>query len=841
MRRLAAGALAALTMGMAWAPDARAAGTCSYDAATKTVTATAEAGPSIAVLVVTAGSMTFDEATCSGATPANTTAVNIAASGRQIRLYLATAVTNTTFTIAGGGTFTYVSDDKAGGVQWKSGRLADGRWVVDLDSDGVAEVVAETAGILLAGFGGNDTLSGAGGFKGPGGETAAPASSAMAYLEGGFGDDTITGPGVLQPQEGDDTLIAGPAGEHTLWYIGAPEAVLMKPDLSGTESGADGVGGTDTYTGFGSLAGFTVHGTQQGDRIYGGPGDDDIFAYDGADQVVGLGGDDQLVGNAGADTLEGGLGDDFVHGKDLGDPGADAPNVLRGGPGRDVIFGGAAGDEIKAADDEADFVSCYGGTDTGTADRGDTLDECEFAAPALSFAPASASIDEGGETRFTLTLSYPLEIAVAVDVLTVDGTAKGGADYTPVARRVTFPPGETAAFVDVVVPADDQDEPAESFTLSMANPSNAPTMGSDVAIVVNDKTAVTTSVTVGPEPGTGTGGTYLAPPTVVVKADQASEVRCVLDPAATPATFADIPAGACPYTGAGQAVSSDGAHTLCAASTSSTTGETSPVTCASWATDATRPSVTCGSAPSFKVGDKGKLVTASVADATSGPVIANLSAPADTATSGEKTVAFVARDKAGNATTAKCAYSVSSVALCGQPIVLLSVEPVGRRVRLSGLAAPAYAGKTVTIVTSGRPVGTAIVARDGSFSVVVRSSTGARARYRATLPDGGSTPAHKLSRSLAITKRSGTTVHGRILTRKSLRPMRVSFYRQNTCTSQRVFATAKVSKSGAFKIKLAGPVAPEPIALYRVKARIGKGSRYTSYTLPIVVTASASR
>ena len=36
--------------------------------------------------------------------------------------------------------------------------------------------------------------------------------------------------------------------------------------------------------------------------------------------------------------------------------------------------------------------------------------------------------------------------------------------------------------------------------------------------------------------------------------------------------------------------------------------------------------------------------------------------------------------------------------------------------------------------------------------------------------------------------------------------------------------------------RLAGPAAPEPIALYRVTARIGKGS---SYTVPIVVTGAA--
>ena len=834
MRRLA-GVLAGLSLCAIGAPEARAAGTCVYDGA-GTVTATAEPGAAFAVFTVLAGgSMVFEGTPCGSATTANTTAVNIAASGRQVRVSLATAVTNTTITIANGGSYAYLHDDTPGAVHWKAGRLTDGRWVADLDGDGVAEFVSQTAGVVMYGWAGNDTLSGGGGIKGPGDETAGPTNAATAFFDGGAGEDILTGPGVVVPGPGNDTLVAGASGDTSLWYTSAAEAVHMKPDLSGTETGRDGYGQTDTYSGMATAARVAVFGSFSDDILYGGPGPDRLFGAGGADQAFGLGGNDMVIGNAGADTLEGGPGQDTIAGNDLNIPGTDVANVLRGGAGTDTMYGGAADDDFGAGDDEADVLKCFGGTDSGTADRVDTLTDCEFGPPTLSFAPASASVDEGAAAQFTLTLSYPVDVPASVDVLTLDDTATSGSDYTPIARRVTFAAGETTATVDVSATADDEDEAGETFTLALANPSNAPSPGPNASVTVNDTNTQLTKVVIGPEPGTGAGGVYLSPPTAVVNAPTtATEVRCVLDPAATPAAFADIPAGDCAYLGDGRTVDADGAHTLCAASTSTTTGDTTAVACATWATDATPPAVTCGTG-SFKVGDKGKVVTASVADATSGAVTAALSAPADTATSGEKTVTFIGRDRAGNATTGRCAYSVSSVVLCGQPIVLLSVQSAGRRVRLSGLAAPAYAGKTVTVSTSGRRSGTAIVARDGSFSVAVKSSGRASARYQATLPDGGSTPAHKLSRSLAITKRSGTTVHGRILARKDLRPKRVSFYRQNTCTSQRVFATAKVSKSGTFEIKLAGPVAPEPIALYRVKARIGKNSRYTSYTLPIVV------
>ena len=836
MRRLA-GVLAVLCSCAAAAPDARAAGTCVYDAPTKTVTATPDASGDTYLIVSPSGALSFDGASCGAATTANTTAMNVDASGRRVSVQLGAPVTTTLITITNTSVLFDVIDATGSDDHWTAGELADRRQVVDLDDDGVAEIISSSSSVVLDGRGGADVLSGAGGIKGPADEIAGPVEP-YADVIGGLGADTLTGPGELRSGPGDDTIIQGPS-YTSLRYLEGPQGVRMKADLSGTETGGDGNGGTDTYIGFtGSTMGLRVIGSQHADVLYGGPGDDNLGGHEGDDQMHGLGGADFVQGMAGADTVSGGEGNDIVAGFYEHDSvdGPDAPNIVRSGPGTDRVYGGSSGDDFgPLADDEADEVWCHGGTDTGTADRVDTLANCEFAAPVVSYAPTSGTLDEGGAAQFALTLSYPLDFAASVDVLTLEGTATSGADYTPIARRVTFAPGETTATVDVSALADDEDEVAETLTLALANPSNAPALGSNASVTITDKSAPVTTVVVGREAGTGTGGIHLAPPTVTVSTPaSATEVRCVLDPATKPATFADIPAGACPFTGAGQTATADGTHTLCAASTSTTTGDTSPVACATWTTDATPPAVDC-TPSSFKVGDRGKVVRASVVDATSGPVTVSLSAAADTATSGEKTATFVARDKAGNATTVKCAYSVSSVALCGQPLVLLSVQPAGRRVRLGGLAAPAYAGKTVTVRASGKPVGTATVARDGSFSVVVKAPRRAGARYQATLPDGGSTPAHKLARSLVITKRSGTTVHGRIVARKDLRPRRVSFYRQDTCTNQRAFATAKVSKSGAFKIKLAGPVAPERIALYRVKARIGKASRYTSYTLPIVV------
>jgi hypothetical protein len=60
----------------------------------------------------------------------------------------------------------------------------------------------------------------------------------------------------------------------------------------------------------------------------------------------------------------------------------------------------------------------------------------------------------------------------------------------------------------------------------------------------------------------------------------------------------------------------------------------------------------------FFFGYVGGVVTADVSDATSGPAASSVSAAADTATVGEKTVLLTGSDNAGNETAATCSYVV---------------------------------------------------------------------------------------------------------------------------------------------------------------------------------------
>ncbi|PYQ65475.1 MAG: hypothetical protein DMF53_05440 [Acidobacteria bacterium] len=89
----------------------------------------------------------------------------------------------------------------------------------------------------------------------------------------------------------------------------------------------------------------------------------------------------------------------------------------------------------------------------------------------------NASVTEGNSgsvaATFAVTLSTPNSRTVTVDYQTANGTATAGADYTAASGTVTFAPGETAKTVSVPVLGDTLSEPAETFTVTLANPTNA--------------------------------------------------------------------------------------------------------------------------------------------------------------------------------------------------------------------------------------------------------------------------------------------------------------------------------------------------------------------------------
>jgi hypothetical protein len=102
-----------------------------------------------------------------------------------------------------------------------------------------------------------------------------------------------------------------------------------------------------------------------------------------------------------------------------------------------------------------------------------------LAAPASASA-ATISIDDPSATEgdvgassanFTVSLSETSTETVTVDLATSDATALGLIDYTPHSETVSFAPGETSKQVAVQVNGDLIDEPDETFTGNLSNPS----------------------------------------------------------------------------------------------------------------------------------------------------------------------------------------------------------------------------------------------------------------------------------------------------------------------------------------------------------------------------------
>ena len=51
--------------------------------------------------------------------------------------------------------------------------------------------------------------------------------------------------------------------------------------------------------------------------------------------------------------------------------------VIIGGPGKDLVDGGAGNDQLVAVDGQRDIVDCGRGHDKATVDRSETIRNCE--------------------------------------------------------------------------------------------------------------------------------------------------------------------------------------------------------------------------------------------------------------------------------------------------------------------------------------------------------------------------------------------------------------------------------------------------------------------------------
>ncbi|AGZ44948.1 Calx-beta domain-containing protein [Actinoplanes friuliensis] len=186
-------------------------------------------------------------------------------------------------------------------------------------------------------------------------------------------------------------------------------------------------------------------------------------------------------------------------------------------------------------DDQTFTIKASAGTGvTGTASPITITIADEDAAPAVKFNSATASIEEGKDLKFPVSLTAPSEKTVTVKYDTSDltagaqpngeGLASAGKDYTAVsAGVVTFAPGDTLKDAVVKTTTDDLDEiTPEDFQATLSAPTNA-TLGmpaTSIGKIADPNT--TTSPTVTLTPTTVKEGNATASQTFTVKLSKAS-------------------------------------------------------------------------------------------------------------------------------------------------------------------------------------------------------------------------------------------------------------------------------------------------------------------------------
>jgi chitinase len=146
------------------------------------------------------------------------------------------------------------------------------------------------------------------------------------------------------------------------------------------------------------------------------------------------------------------------------------------------------------------------------------------AAPSIAIAGVSVNEGAAGTTAatFVLTLSAASDLPVSVTYATADGTAAAGSDYTAASGTASFAPGATTAEVTVAVSGDGVSELDETYTVTLANPTNATIATAQATGTIVNDDAVPSITIAGVSVNEGQAGTTAA--TFVLTLSAASEL-----------------------------------------------------------------------------------------------------------------------------------------------------------------------------------------------------------------------------------------------------------------------------------------------------------------------------
>jgi hypothetical protein len=167
----------------------------------------------------------------------------------------------------------------------------------------------------------------------------------------------------------------------------------------------------------------------------------------------------------------------------------------------------------------------------------------------------------------------------------------------------------------------------------------------------------------------GRNGWYKTDPQLFVTPNENATISCVLDPGQAPPAFGAIAPG-CAYDGGGL-VTTDGTHTIYAASQNSFGDQENPVSL-TFKIDVTPPKITCGTAtgatePVFTYGQSSATVPGILTDSVSGPASLAVLADASTLSLGAHQANVRGSNLAGVSKTVKCPYFVQALSFTSLP------------------------------------------------------------------------------------------------------------------------------------------------------------------------------
>jgi Ca2+-binding RTX toxin-like protein len=232
----------------------------------------------------------------------------------------------------------------------------------DAQNDSIAmdlTTIPSTVTGNLDGGGGNDAVSGHGTLDGGSDNDLINGSPLADNVRASSGRDVIEagdGPDDIQGGSGTDTLVY-PATRTT------PVNVTINP-TGFNDGGIEDQGSTgrrdtvhsDVESVVGTPQNDLIAGDSSSETLIGGAGNDVLSGNNGSDTLLGLEGDDVLVGGEGHDLLVGWLGDDRLFGGPDGDR-------VKGGPDHDLVVGNKGADILKGKGGVDFLVAKDGGHD----------------------------------------------------------------------------------------------------------------------------------------------------------------------------------------------------------------------------------------------------------------------------------------------------------------------------------------------------------------------------------------------------------------------------------------------------------------------------------------------